>query len=193
MERELASLDEEERTRTWLMLQQLLAEDANHRMGASGFIDYNDTSTSASPLVLPDGQFVDLPNDGLGPFTNKAFAPLGVTELMDTATGQLDFSELDLGDGVFIRNDFEVTPDVDEAELTIRYTLGTGVGEYTLERTVGQLSRGSGIAYRQSLLTEFIYMGDTNTRDNKATVALRLTGADGLCTNYGVVIEVVKA
>ncbi len=158
----------------------------------SGFIDYNDTTTSATPLSMTDGAWVQLTNDGLGAFTNKSYPPDGVTELMSTPGGALDFSELSLGDDILIRNDYYVVPDVDQSTLDIKYDLGFGANAYTLERTVAQLALGSGIAYRQTGIVDYIYMGDENTLLNSVTISIRVTGANATCVNYGSVIKVSK-
>ena len=110
----------------------------------TGWIDYNDSSTSAAPVVLSSGVWTDVPNDGAGAFTNKGYAPEGVTELMDVSTGYLDFSQLKIGDNVFIRNDYVVTPDTNNSLLQFRYELGGGLGIYTLESVIARLDNGSG-------------------------------------------------
>ena len=89
-----------------------------------GFIDYNDTSTTASPLVLVADTWTTIPNDGLGAFTNKTYKPDGVTELMNTSTGALDATDLVLGSSILVRNDFSVTPNTNNSLLEFRYTLG---------------------------------------------------------------------
>ena len=161
-------------------------------MGAGGFIDYNDTATSTTPITLPDGVWVQLTNDGLGAFSNSTYRPYGVCELMSTPGGEVDLRELSLGDAVWIRHDYEVVPTVDNATLQLRYLLGTGAGAYTLEKSVATLSRGAGISYRQTAETDFIYLGDDNTRQNLIAVQVKLTGAVGTCLNYGSVIQVIK-
>ena len=156
-----------------------------------GFLDYNDTSTTTTPLTLLNDVWTNIPNDGLGAFTNKTYAPTGVTELMDTSTGAIDTSELVLGDTILIRNDFQVTPSTNNALLELRYQLGSGAGLYTLQKTVTRLDSGSGIPYRFSLEPDLIYMGDTNTKDNPIVLQLRLSG-NGSVVNAGSVISVVK-
>jgi hypothetical protein len=160
--------------------------------GAGGFIDYNDTATSTTPLVLPDGVWVQLTNDGAGQFSNSRWRPYGISQLMHTPSGELDVRELGYGDAIWVRNDYVVTPSVDLSTLQLRYNLGAGAGAYTLEKTVATLSRGAGAAYRQTAETDFIYIGDRNTRQNPITIEVKLTGSDGVCTNYGRVIEVLK-
>ena len=146
-----------------LLLEQILAaQEGGGGSGTNGFIDYNDTSTTASPVTLSADTWTALPNDGLGAFTNKAYAPSGVTELMDISTGKIDPTELPLGSTILIRNDFTVT-----------------------------LDSGSGIGYRRSLVPDMIYMGDTNTRDYHIGLEVRLS-AGGTLVNAGSAIQVIK-
>ncbi len=155
---------------------------------AQGFMDYNDTSGS---VPIAADTWTSIPNNGLGSFTNKAYAPDGITELMDVVTGTIDGSELALGDSLMIRNDFKVNPNTNNALLEFRYTLGTGGNAYTLETTVGRLDNGSGIDYRFSLTPDLIYMGDENTRLNPIGLQLRMSTA-GTIINAGSVIQVIR-
>ena len=95
-------------TRNELLEEILAATSSGSSKG--GFIDYNDTATSITPITLPADTWTTITNDGLGVFSNDTYRPDGVTELYDVSTDQVDFSELALGDTVFIRNDFVVTP-----------------------------------------------------------------------------------
>jgi hypothetical protein len=153
-----------------------------------GFIDYNDTS---GVINLTADVWASIPNNGLGAFTNKAYAPQGVTELMNTSTGQIDPTQLDLGDAIFIRNDFTITPAVNNTGIDVRYTLGSGLGAYELPGSAGRLDRGAGIGYRFSKTVDYIYMGDENTRGNFITLQVKCTGAATL-VNAGSVIEVAR-
>ncbi|HHZ95089.1 MAG TPA: hypothetical protein EYN67_05915, partial [Flavobacteriales bacterium] len=133
--------------------------DPNSNGGGSGstgqgFIDYNDTSTTTTPLVLTGGVWTTLPNDGLGAFSNDTYKPNGITELMDVSTGAIDPTELTLGNTLLIRNDYVVTPGTNNTLLEFRYTLGTGGGAYTLEKIIGRLDSGSGNPYRFSLVPD---------------------------------------
>ena len=155
---------------------------------AQGFIDYNDTTGDVA--IVADTWTV-IPNNGLGPFTNKTYAPLGVTELMDTSTGAIDTTELALGDTILTRNDFSINPNTNNALLEFRFTLGGGGNEYTLETTLGRLDDGSGKFYRFSLVPELIYMGDENTRLNPIGLEIKLS-TNGVLNNAGSVIQVIK-
>lgn len=157
-----------------------------------GFIDYNDSATSTTPITLVADTWTTIPNDGLGAFSNDSYRPDGgVNELMDTSVGAIDPTGLHLGDTILIRNDFTVTPNTNNASLEFRYQLGTGGGAYTLDKRLGRLDEGSGTDYRFSLSPDLIYMGDTNTRDNLITLQVKLT-AGGALVNAGTVIQVIR-
>ena len=153
-----------------------------------GFIDYNDASTSSSPVSLSANTWTDIPNDGLGSFTNKTYAPSGVSEVLDASTGYLDFQYLGLGSEIQVRNDFTVTPSTNNALLEARYLLGSGLGEYPLQFWSERLDSGSGIGYQR--VTSFpIYMGDTNTQGNPGKMQIRLS-TPGTVVNAGVYVSI---
>jgi hypothetical protein len=154
-----------------------------------GFIDYSDAGTTSTPISLTANTWTTITNDGAGSFTNKTYAPESIPDLMDEVSA-FDFSSLDLGTSVLIRNDFSVTPDTNNALLELRYQLGLGGAAYTLETILGRLDSGSGIPYRFSLRPDFIYMGDTNTRDNPGYLQIRLS-SNGSVVNAGSVIQVI--
>ena len=153
-----------------------------------GFIDYNDT-TGAVAIVADT--WTTIPNNGAGSFSNDTYKPSGINQLMDVSTGEIDPTELDLGDTILIRNDYVINPNTNNAELEFRYVLGSGANEYTLQTTIGRLDDGSGIDYRFSLKPDLIYMGDTNTRDNLITLQVKVSSA-GTLTNAGSVVQVIK-
>jgi len=157
-----------------------------------GFIDYNDSSTSSSPITLLADTWTTIPNDGLGAFTNKTYKPDGnVVELMDNSTGAITTSGLELGDTILIRNDFTVTPSTNNASLQFRYQLGSGANAYTLEKRLGRLDEGSGNPYRFSLSPDLIYMGDTNTKNNPISLQVKLS-TSGTLVNAGSVIQLIN-
>lgn len=153
-----------------------------------GFIDYND---STGGVAIVADTWTSIPNDGAGAFSNDTHKPTKINQLLETTTGQIDPTELDLGDTILIRNDYSINPNTNNAELEFRYVLGSGASEYTLETTIGRLDDGSGKDYRFSLKPDLIYMGDTNTRDNLITLQIKLS-SNGTLTNAGTVIQVIK-
>ena len=161
------------------------------RSNRQGFADYNDLATQTTPITLLAATWTTMTNDGLGPNSNDTYLPAGTTQLMDTSTGAIDVSELELGDVLHVRNDFVVTQSANNSTLEARYSLGTGGGAYTLEHRIDKLDSGTGITYRYSLYSDIIYMGDANTRDNPITIQLQLSNA-GTVVNNGTVITVVR-
>ena len=155
-----------------------------------GFIDYNDTATAITPIVMLEDDWTTITNDGLGPFTNKTFRPEYADELMIN-NGQFDFSQIPLGYGVDIRQDFSVTPTINRTLVEARYQIGAGPA-YTLETTVGELVQGSGRFYRFALYTHYVYMGDTNTRNNPLSFQLKAS-SDCTVVNAGCVVRVSRS
>ena len=168
------------------------ANDAESRLaaleGGQGFEDANDTTGA---VALSAGVWTAVPNNGAGPFSNTAYRPEGISQLFDTTAGKFDPTELNLGDVIFIRNDFEVTPSVNGAYLEYRYTLGTGANAYTLPSQLGTLSNGAGVGYRFAVRADKIYMGDTNTRDNLIGLEIKCSEPATL-VNAGSVVSVVR-
>ena len=176
------------------LLEQILEATENGGGGSSekhGGANYNDTSTSQSPINVIADTWMDVPNDGLGPVTNLTYFPEGVTSLMDTPSGKFDFSQLGVGDQVWIRNDYTVFPNTNNALLELRYQLGANFTAYTLESKISRLDSGSGAPYRFSLKPDYIFMGDSNTIDNLVTLQIRLS-SNGLFYNSGSAIGVVR-
>ena len=147
----------------------------------TGWMDYNDSTGSFS---ISADTWTDVPNDGAGSFTNKAYRPAAVTDVLDESTGYLDFSDLPLGSEISLRNDITVTPNTNNALFELRYVLGTGAGEYALNFLSERLDSGSGVAY-QRVTTFPIYMGDTNTKNNAGKLQARLS-TPGTVQNAGV-------
>ena len=113
---------------------------------------------------IQSNTWTDIPNDGLGVDTNKAYKPQHVTELLDVTTGYLDFSELNIGDAVVIRNDFIIRPQSNNVKAEFRYVVANST-TYYLHKTFPRLDSGSGVDYEINLSTDYIYIGNEQTRD----------------------------
>ena len=147
----------------------------------TGWMDYNDSTGSFS---ISADTWTDVPNDGAGSFTNKAYKPPSVSDILDASTGYLDFSDLPLGSEMSIRHDITVRPNTNNALFEMRYLLGTGAGEYSLNFLSERLDSGSSVDY-QRVTTFPIYMGDTNTKNNAGKLQTRLS-TPGTITNAGI-------
>ena len=108
------------------------------------------------------------------------------------AGGSIDISSMPAGSDILIRQDFTAFPANNNAALYFRYKLGGGVGEYTLEKSIGRLDQGAGIGYRHSLTTDYIYSGDANTKDNPIQPQIKMSSA-GTVVNAGMAIKIYKA
>jgi|GEM_PF-2748853 len=157
--------------------------------GASGFsswIDYNDT-TGAISLVADT--WTDIPNDGLGLFSNRCTGVLagGISELLNPLTGELIFSDFKINDDLFLRHDFNIIPDTNNASLEMRYFVGESGSEYPLELPIPRLDRGSGVSYKE-VGTNYIYIGDENTRLGGARLQVKLS-TTGTLVNNGIAVK----
>ena len=94
-----------------------------------GYADYQDTTAD---VALVDNVWTDVPNNQEGIFTITKYLPRNIKSVMDPITGYLDFSELRLGDQIFIRNDFTITPTGSNAFIEARYLLGSNGAEFSL-------------------------------------------------------------
>ena len=143
-----------------------------------GLFDYNDAATAITPISVTGGNApLALTNDAAGPFTNTAYAPVGVTTVWDEVAGEFDWTELGLGDMVDIRLDVTITTLSVNTEVKVDLHLAVGGGEYTIPwvnpvniKTVG--------TYKEVTYSG-IYIGDSNTLDNAANFRI---SSDKDCT-----------
>lgn len=106
-----------------------------------GWQDYNDLATKTTPVTVSVAdQWYDLPNNGLGPYTNKSENVLNRSDLWNTSTNTFDFSSLRVGDLVFIRLTGYITTHVSNVAVAGRL----------------QMALGSPIAYTLSFDQSFI-------------------------------------
>lgn len=154
-----------------------------------GWHDYNDTSGAFS---VPADTWTDLPNNGLGSFSNKNYPPRGVTDLIDVATGYIDPTELNGGDILLVRNDYLVTPQTNNTAIRFRFLLGAGAGQYPLEQREPRMDEGSGIAYPHTLDAKLIYMGDENTRGNPIRLQVKVSSPCTVLNNGSVIVRLKR-
>ena len=135
-----------------------------------GVEDYNDSTTSGTPITLtPASTFVDLTNDGAGAFTNTTYKLQGLIDHWNTSTNRFDFTDLELGDTIDIRIDVTVSTAAANSEVELAIELGLGGSPYTLsidKRTFNN-------AGAQNITRWYsIYIGDTNTLNNPAKLKM---------------------
>lgn len=138
----------------------------------SGIYDYNDAATQITPIAITAAAgWVDLTNDGAGPFTNKAYAFADIADIYNTTTHEFDFSSLALGDTVDIRLDLEVTTTSPNQEVKVALFMAQGSGaEYSLPWiTAYPKSAGP----YQGLRFNGLYLGDNNSKNFPAKFKIR--------------------
>lgn len=143
-----------------------------------GIFDYNDLGTTGTPIaVTGGGGLSDLTNDGAGAFTNKIYAPIGITDVWNSSTNLFDWSELKLGDMLDIRLDVDVITTSVNTEFVIALQLGVGGSPYTINWF--NLANFKNAGTNKIVTFNGIYLGDTNTLDNSAKFVI---AADKNCT-----------
>jgi len=129
-----------------------------------GFVDYNDYATGLSALSVAPTTWTKLTNDTLGPNTKTDMLPVGVTTLWNTATNQLDFTDLQINALLAARKDITVTTTAANQVVRIRANLAIGNPvAFSLEATQMQFKTTG--TYPLVTNGEF-YIGSAATRDN---------------------------
>lgn len=143
-----------------------------------GLFDYNDAATATTPISVTGGAgFVILTNDELGPFTNKTYAPDGVTDIWNASTNRFDWTQLKLGDMVDIRIDLEITTSAPNTGVEVSLAMAYGdAGQYEIPFFNSQYKNAA--AYNLNRFNG-VYMGDTLTLSNPAVFRIK---ADANCT-----------
>lgn len=145
---------------------------------AGGLFDYNDAATATAPISIVGGAAAAiLTNDGLGPFTNTAYKPIGVTNIWNTVTNEFDWTELKLGDMVDIRLDVDVTTTSVNTEVKVDLHLALGGFTYPIPWVLE--TNYKSIGTHKLNVYNGIYIGDANTLDNPANFRLF---SDKACT-----------
>lgn len=152
--------------------------------GITGFQDYNNTS---GDFAVAANVWTTVSNDGLGPFTNKAYATEDVVDLMDSQ-GRLVFGDLIRGDAMLVRTDLTVAASVNGAAIEIRWLLGTDF-PYSLGTKLGYIADGAG-ELNQFVFLSHIYLGDANTADGVGELQIR-TSEDCVVNNAGSAIQLL--
>ena len=88
---------------------------------AGGWVDYEDSATSGTPINLTQNVWTDLTNDKAGSGTVTTYKPSFVTgDLWNSATNSLVFTELGSGKIMIVRNDFDITAGAANTRLDAR-------------------------------------------------------------------------
>jgi hypothetical protein len=113
-------------------------------LNAVGSAHYADLATQTNPISVAANVDKKLTNDANGGATDTTELPYGVTSLYNSATNQLDFSQLSVGDLVTFQSD--LTLDTSSADQVFSVYLKIGIGsatQKTIPMTQGQVKTTS--------------------------------------------------
>jgi hypothetical protein len=110
------------------------ADDAELRLAKpdklrGGMFNIQDTATTVTPITTVADTWTLVTNDAQGVLTTFDYLPEGVTsDIYDAATGQFDFSELNVGDLFDVRCEVQVTTTSPNTTFDMRFHAGIGSG-----------------------------------------------------------------
>ena len=134
-----------------------------------GWVDYNDTATQSSPLAVVTNVPKKLTNDGLGQYTNRTYQSKYITDIWNTSTNQLSFSEFQIGDTIDFRIEFDLTTNANNQEVRIEFHLGVGDPyAYVIVASSPLIYKSTG-TYRVHAITSF-YIGNALTLNNPGEI-----------------------
>jgi hypothetical protein len=130
-----------------------------------GVYDYNNTlsvqSFTGTPIVLN--------NNGAGANTNKTYKLQGIDDIFNTTTNEFTFNSLTLGDVFNIRVNLTITTSGANQEVDIYMNLAIGTGSNYQVSLGKRFFKTSGV-HTISDIYNFIYMGNTDTKNNPAKI-----------------------
>lgn len=158
----------------------VIDEFTQYRNKVTTWFDANDATTSSTPISHTGGATnTYITNDAAGSFTNQ-YDPNETSPLWDTATNSFDFSRLKIGDTVFFRFDFEVTPSQVNQEMSFTFDLAIGGAPYSLSI---QNQHFKTTTVKLITFVYEIYMGDLNTLTYPAKVRFESDDAADIKVN----------
>ena len=108
--------------------------------------------------------------------------------MLDVNTGYLDLSELTVGSEVSVRTTFNVTPDINNSILEVRYLFAGGLFDFPVD--FPRLDGGSGKLYKRRDTLGF-YVGADIVRTEPVIIQVRLSNT-GILSNIGSYISLVN-
>ena len=134
-----------------------------------GWQDYNDLATKTTPITLINqNQWYELPNDGLGPYSNLSHKITDHGNIWDTSSNSFNFTSLKLGDVVMLRISAYVT--TSSSNVAVFGKLGMAIGsgiDYDIP-FYSDLIKHSG--KRLLSVNTFFYIGNEETRQFPAKI-----------------------
>lgn len=95
-------------------------------LNSVGTLDYNDLNTATNPIPFLANIPIELTNDSSGANTHLTNNPYGVSSVWNSTTNSFDFSQLSIGDVVFIRTDINPTTSTANQSFKNYFVIGQG-------------------------------------------------------------------
>jgi hypothetical protein len=158
-------------------------------LNSVGYFDYEDLTTSITPLSATSGVALKLTNDTDGANTNTSENPYGVSFVWDFVDNQFNFNELSIGDTIDIRVHIKVTTTTSNQRVDIKARLGVGsASQFDTVIYSGQF-KSSGV-HEISFVAPF-YIGSEDILENPAELYLT-TDANASVRVYGWYVRIIR-
>lgn len=155
----------------------------------SGWYDYE--STDAPQAIVGNEIYHQLLNNALGAQTKNAFRPIGLDAagVWNPSTNQFDFSQLKIGDQVYMRVDLDIDPANPNQDIDLAINFDIGGQNFVLQ--VEHIINKSADPILRHIAYVAMYIGSEGTRDNPAEIKIR--SDDALTVNvHGWYISILR-
>lgn len=141
-----------------------------------GFVDYNDSATSVTPISLLADTWTKLTNNTLGPYTKDDQLPAGVTRIWNAITNQFVFDELPLNTTIYGRFDIEITTSVLDSVVDLIAVVGVGsTSEFEVPLMTSAFFTTSGV--KKIAPFNGMYIGSNDIKNYPTEIRIRSTSA----------------
>lgn len=156
----------------------------------SGFVDYNDSATSTTPISLTSSTWTKLTNNKLGIYTKTDALPSGITNVWNSTTNQLDFTQIPVNSMVRLRADYTVTTTSANQVVRLRILFAIGdASQFSLQNSESHFKS----AGAQVITSYFdFYIGSNAIKNTPAEIQL-FTDASATAIVRGWYIVIDKA
>jgi hypothetical protein len=158
----------------WLRNDPSSITDA--KLAITGNFNAEDLATKTTPITIPGtGALTVITNDALGSLTTDANGTPDITPLYDPSGSCFDFSQLSMGDQVYIRTDVVVETTTPNTDIDLVLVAGIGIFPFEL---AWESDAFKTVGVHNIIRTSFITMDTATLLDGTAQFQLR---ADNAC------------
>lgn len=140
----------------------------------TGYFDYQNTGPVQKTVSTV---WTTLLNTGEGPLTQKGFAPPGVSNMLDKATGRILLNELSIGDQVDIQYTINAMGYSNGVDVVFRHLAGATDNQYELPLgNAIRMQSGAGVMTGLVSVNGTVLVRDENTRINGLLPQVKTAG-----------------